>query len=80
VGPGDSKSTEVGPVITSEARTRIESLIASAEQEGARIVVDGRGCVVPTHPDGAGSSCVGRGTAVGAFRAQCSPTCLLKEF
>jgi malonate-semialdehyde dehydrogenase (acetylating)/methylmalonate-semialdehyde dehydrogenase len=37
---------DVGPVITSQAKARIESYITEAEQAGARVLVDGRGAVV----------------------------------
>lgn len=43
VGYGLDEGTEMGPVITHESKTRIESLIGTAEQEGARVLVDGRG-------------------------------------
>jgi malonate-semialdehyde dehydrogenase (acetylating)/methylmalonate-semialdehyde dehydrogenase len=38
---------DVGPVITSQAKSRIEGYITEAEQGGARLLVDGRGAVVP---------------------------------
>ena len=38
---------DFGPVITREAKERIEQAIAEAEQGGAKILVDGRGTVVP---------------------------------
>jgi malonate-semialdehyde dehydrogenase (acetylating)/methylmalonate-semialdehyde dehydrogenase len=37
----------VGPVISREARQRIERYITEAEEQGAKILVDGRNCVVP---------------------------------
>ncbi|UPX11364.1 uncharacterized protein EKO05_0001970 [Ascochyta rabiei] len=40
---GFEKDTDVGPVVTPESKKRIEELIASAEEEGATIVLDGRG-------------------------------------
>jgi malonate-semialdehyde dehydrogenase (acetylating)/methylmalonate-semialdehyde dehydrogenase len=33
----------MGPVISAESKTRIEGLIAKGEQDGARVLVDGRG-------------------------------------
>ncbi len=48
VGFGLDEDVEMGPVITSESRSRIERLIGEAEKEGARILVDGRG----RHVDG----------------------------
>jgi malonate-semialdehyde dehydrogenase (acetylating)/methylmalonate-semialdehyde dehydrogenase len=41
-----------GPVISPEAKTRIESYIASVEEEGGKILLDGRGVTVPEYPDG----------------------------
>jgi malonate-semialdehyde dehydrogenase (acetylating) / methylmalonate-semialdehyde dehydrogenase len=38
---------DVGPVITREAKERIERYITEAEQQGARVLVDGRGASVP---------------------------------
>ena len=58
VGPGDAEGTDVGPVITSDSKARIEALIASAEQEGARVVLDGRGVQVPGHAHGAPRRCM----------------------
>lgn len=37
---------DIGPVITREAKERIERAITEAEQAGAKILVDGRGAVV----------------------------------
>lgn len=52
VGPGAAEGTEIGPVITAQSKARIEALIASAEEEGARVILDGRGAQVPAHPHG----------------------------
>ena len=43
VGYGLEKGVETGPVISRESKERLESAIANAEEEGARVVVDGRG-------------------------------------
>ena len=42
IGDGTVPGTDMGPVITAEAKERIESYVAGAEAEGATIVVDGR--------------------------------------
>ena len=42
VGYGAADGIEMGPVISAESKSRIEGLIAKGEQEGARILVDGR--------------------------------------
>lgn len=52
VNAGDQEGTDMGPVITAEAKERIEGIITSAEQEGAELVVDGRGCTVPGFESG----------------------------
>jgi malonate-semialdehyde dehydrogenase (acetylating)/methylmalonate-semialdehyde dehydrogenase len=52
VGPGSDESSEMGPLITAEARDRVERVIASAEREGARVVLDGRGIEVPGYEGG----------------------------
>ncbi|MBP9201378.1 MAG: CoA-acylating methylmalonate-semialdehyde dehydrogenase [Gemmatimonadales bacterium] len=38
---------DVGPVITAAAKARIEGYITEAEQQGATVLVDGRGATVP---------------------------------
>jgi malonate-semialdehyde dehydrogenase (acetylating)/methylmalonate-semialdehyde dehydrogenase len=52
VGSGRDASSEMGPVVTAQARDRILGLIDSGEQQGARISVDGRGAVVAGHEGG----------------------------
>jgi malonate-semialdehyde dehydrogenase (acetylating)/methylmalonate-semialdehyde dehydrogenase len=42
----------LGPVISAEAKERIERYITEAEQAGATILVDGRNTVVPGKEDG----------------------------
>jgi malonate-semialdehyde dehydrogenase (acetylating)/methylmalonate-semialdehyde dehydrogenase len=44
--------TNLGPVISAEARRRIEAYITEAEQAGATVLVDGRGTVVPGREGG----------------------------
>ncbi|MEV7005559.1 CoA-acylating methylmalonate-semialdehyde dehydrogenase [Streptosporangium sp. NPDC051022] len=52
VGPGASPDSEMGPVVTRQARERIAGLIDTGAEQGGRIVVDGRGYVVPGHEEG----------------------------
>ena len=52
VNGGFEEGTDVGPVISPQARERIEELIASAEQEGAKILLDGRGYRPDGYPSG----------------------------
>ncbi len=42
----------IGPVISKEAKVRIESYITEAEQQGAKILVDGRKQLVPGKEEG----------------------------
>jgi malonate-semialdehyde dehydrogenase (acetylating)/methylmalonate-semialdehyde dehydrogenase len=41
VGPGDDESSMMGPLITGEHRDRVKSYVERANEEGARVVVDG---------------------------------------
>src|SRR5579875_522929 len=43
VGDGSSESSDVGPVISCDARDRIREWIARGEADGAKVVLDGRG-------------------------------------
>ncbi|MEO7932947.1 MAG: CoA-acylating methylmalonate-semialdehyde dehydrogenase [Chthoniobacterales bacterium] len=53
VGPTDTASQpQMGPVITQAHKDRVESLIASGLQHGAKIAVDGRGVRVADAPKG----------------------------
>lgn len=58
VNAGFEKDADLGPVITPQSKARIESLIASAEEEGAEVVLDGRG-FKPANPDYANGNWVG---------------------
>jgi malonate-semialdehyde dehydrogenase (acetylating)/methylmalonate-semialdehyde dehydrogenase len=52
VGSGLEPDAEMGPIVTREARDRIEASIGRGVAEGATLVVDGRGLVVPGHEQG----------------------------
>jgi malonate-semialdehyde dehydrogenase (acetylating)/methylmalonate-semialdehyde dehydrogenase len=52
VGPGRDAASEMGPVITREAKERISGLIGTGAEQGARIAVDGRKLVVKGHEQG----------------------------
>ncbi|KAE9982544.1 hypothetical protein EG328_010826 [Venturia inaequalis] len=52
VNGGFEQGTDVGPVISPESKKRIEDLIASAEAEGATILLDGRGVKPEKYPNG----------------------------
>ncbi|AGG65498.1 CoA-acylating methylmalonate-semialdehyde dehydrogenase [Corynebacterium callunae] len=47
IGAGTDPTSEMGPVITAEAKTRIEGLIDGATADGATVVVDGRVLELP---------------------------------
>jgi len=49
---GFEEGTDLGPVISLQAKERIEGLIASAEKEGATILLDGRGQKPEKYPNG----------------------------
>ena len=52
IGPFDDADAEMGPVITREAKERIEGLISKGESEGAKVLVDGRGLKLQGYEDG----------------------------
>jgi malonate-semialdehyde dehydrogenase (acetylating)/methylmalonate-semialdehyde dehydrogenase len=52
VGPGRDEASEMGPVVTLQAKERITGYIERAEREGARLARDGRGLVVAGHEGG----------------------------
>ncbi|KAF1999507.1 Methylmalonate-semialdehyde dehydrogenase [Amniculicola lignicola CBS 123094] len=49
---GFEEGADLGPVISPDAKKRIEELIASAEEEGATILLDGRGKTPEKYPNG----------------------------
>ena len=52
VGPGDDAASDMGPIVTRQARDRIAGYVSRGEQAGATLVVDGRNLVVDGHEDG----------------------------
>lgn len=52
VNGGFESGADLGPVITPESKKRIEDIIASAEEEGATILLDGRGYKPKDYPNG----------------------------
>ncbi len=52
VGSGLEDGIQMGPVITAQSKTRIESLIQKGAEEGARVLLDGRDIAVPRNPNG----------------------------
>ncbi|HEV7769874.1 MAG TPA: CoA-acylating methylmalonate-semialdehyde dehydrogenase [Solirubrobacterales bacterium] len=47
IGPGGDPATDVCPMVSSAARDRIAEAIARAQEEGAEILIDGRGDAGP---------------------------------
>lgn len=52
VGNGADEQTDIGPLISAQALARVEGLIAQGVQEGARLLLDGRGIKVADHEQG----------------------------
>lgn len=52
VDGGFEAGSDVGPVISPQSKERIENLIATAEKEGATILLDGRGFKPEKYPNG----------------------------
>ena len=52
IGPSIDPSAEMGPIITREARDRIAGLIDIGANEGAKVVVDGRGLKLQGYENG----------------------------
>ncbi|VAV97763.1 Methylmalonate-semialdehyde dehydrogenase, partial [hydrothermal vent metagenome] len=52
IGPSTDKDAEMGPIITAQARDRIIACIDAGEQEGAKVVVDGRDLKLQGYEDG----------------------------
>jgi malonate-semialdehyde dehydrogenase (acetylating)/methylmalonate-semialdehyde dehydrogenase len=52
VGYGLDEGIQMGPVISSESKARVEGLIAKGAQEGAQVLVDGRNRKVSGYEDG----------------------------
>jgi malonate-semialdehyde dehydrogenase (acetylating) / methylmalonate-semialdehyde dehydrogenase len=52
IADGMADGAEMGPVVTLAAKQRIEKLIGEGVEQGATLVVDGRGFKVPDHDNG----------------------------
>ena len=52
VGPGQEEASDLGPLVTPEARDRVVGYIDGGVEAGATPVVDGRGATVEGHEDG----------------------------
>jgi malonate-semialdehyde dehydrogenase (acetylating)/methylmalonate-semialdehyde dehydrogenase len=47
VGNGLDENVQMGPVITPQSKSRIESLIGAGEKQGAKVLIDGRNAKIP---------------------------------
>ncbi len=52
VGNGLDEGVQMGPVITPQSKSRIESLIGVGEKQGAKVLLDGRGAKISKHEAG----------------------------
>jgi len=52
VGNGLEDGIQMGPVITPQSKSRVESLIATGERQGAKVLLDGRNTRIAKHEGG----------------------------
>src|SRR6202050_1515885 len=52
VGNGLDEGIQMGPVISEQSKSRIESLIAGGEKQGAKVLLDGRNPKIPKYEAG----------------------------
>jgi malonate-semialdehyde dehydrogenase (acetylating) / methylmalonate-semialdehyde dehydrogenase len=52
VGNGLDEGVQMGPVITTQSKTRVESLIAHGEKQGAKVLLDGRAAKIARYEKG----------------------------
>ncbi len=52
VGNGLEDGVQMGPVITPQSKSRVESLIAKGEKDGAKVLIDGRNPKIPRTESG----------------------------
>src|SRR5213082_2743348 len=52
VGNGLEDGVQMGPVITKQSKSRIETLIGVGERQGAKVLIDGRKAKIPKHDSG----------------------------
>ena len=52
VGNGLDEGVQMGPVITSQSKSRVESLIATGAKQGAKVLLDGRSAKIPKYEAG----------------------------
>ena len=52
VGNGLDNGVQMGPVITAQSKSRIESLVAAGEKQGAKVLLDGRRASIAEYESG----------------------------
>ncbi len=52
VGNGLDEGVQMGPVITPQSKTRVESLVGQSEKQGAKVLLDGRGAKITGYAEG----------------------------
>jgi len=52
VGNGLDEGVQMGPVITPQSKSRVESLVGLGEKQGAKVVLDGRNARIAKHESG----------------------------
>lgn len=52
IEPGDVAGSDMGPLVSSAHRQRVLTAIDTGVQEGAKLLIDGRGFKHPKHPEG----------------------------
>ena len=52
IGNGLDLTVEMGPLVTQAHKAKVEGYIAAGIDEGAALIIDGRGCKVEGHEDG----------------------------
>ena len=52
IGPGEREGMDMGPLVTGPHRDKVAAYVDQGVAEGAKLVVDGRGLVVPGHENG----------------------------
>ncbi|MCH7671206.1 MAG: CoA-acylating methylmalonate-semialdehyde dehydrogenase [Proteobacteria bacterium] len=52
IGPGTDSGNDMGPLISADALRRINDYLQQGLDQGAELIVDGRGLVVPGHEQG----------------------------
>ena len=52
VNAGTEAGADLGPVISKQAKQRIESMIEQSQKEGAKVELDGRNPKIPNYPQG----------------------------